>query len=378
MKPKILVVDIGGWGGIAHYTYNLMKAVARNASVDSALLTDSQYELDGLQRNFQVIKKPLRDQPYGAALRSVLEAVREYAPDAVHVQTMISARRDWIWFLLAALRRFPVIVTAHNILPHDEPEQRALFMKTAFRVIYRSASGIIVHSEYAKERLKEFAGASGMRIAVIPHGNYLFFKTRPIPQAQARQRLGIAARAPVLLYFGALRHYKGIEDVLDIFSSVLPRHPDAVLLLAGKSMYGAPGYFKACIEERGLAGRVVFHDNYIKFDEIQNYYYACDAVVLPYRHIDTSGAIQLAYAFGKPVVVSRTGSMPETVEDGVNGMLVAPGDIHGFSGAISAIFSDKGLAERMGQASLKLAQDRFSWERIAELTCSLYREVTGE
>jgi glycosyltransferase involved in cell wall biosynthesis len=176
MKPKILVVDIGGWGGIAHYTYNLMKAVARNASVDSALLTDSQYELDGLQRNFQVIKKPLRDQPYGAALRSVLEAVREYAPDAVHVQTMISARRDWIWFLLAALRRFPVIVTAHNILPHDEPEQRALFMKTAFRVIYRSASGIIVHSEYAKERLKEFAGASGMRIAVIPHGNYLFFK----------------------------------------------------------------------------------------------------------------------------------------------------------------------------------------------------------
>jgi glycosyltransferase involved in cell wall biosynthesis len=70
--------------------------------------------------------------------------------------------------------------------------------------------------------------------------------------------------------------------------------------------------------------------------------------------------------------------MPETVEDGVNGTLVDPGDIHGFSGAISAIFSDKELAQRMGQASLKLARDRFSWERIAELTCSVYREVTGE
>jgi D-inositol-3-phosphate glycosyltransferase len=375
MKIKVLMIDIGGWGGITHYTYNLMQALAAHSEIECVLLTDQAYEMDGLPRDFKVIKRAFHGQPYMTFFVSVCKAVFACKPGIIHVQTMLTARKDWVLFLLARLAGARIIFTAHNVMPHEDAENQAFFMKTAFRFIYSSSRRIIAHSNFTRDAIMRIFGVAGGKISVIPHGNYAFFRTLEIPRDEARRQLNISPDKKVVLHFGALRHYKGIESLLQAMKLLCKRHSDVLLLLAGRPMNVPQGYFRQAIAQQGLDASVMFIEKYIPAQEIPAIFFASDLVVLPYTHIDTSGSIQLAYGFSKPVVATRTGSMPEVVEHGVNGLLVEPGDPQALADAIEQILFEAAALDRMGAASFVLAKEKFSWQSIAKKTCQVYREV---
>jgi len=378
MKPKVLMIDIGGWGGITHYTYNLMQALTKQEGADCVLLTDSAYELEFFPCSFRILKAQLKNQSYGAAVSAVIKAIRVERPHVIHVQTMIAARRDWLLFILARLSGLRIVFTAHNVLPHDAVENRAFFMKTAFRIIYGCSHRIIVHSRYSRAKLKILFGVPDSKISVIFHGNYLFMRTRELTREQARDMLGLPHQKKIILHFGALRAYKGIDVLLEAFSLLEQRDPQVLLLLAGKTMNVPQGYVEGLIKKSGVHDDVVFKDFYVPLKDIPAYFFASDIVVLPYKEIDTSGSIQLAYAFSKPVVAANTGSMPEVLEDGKNGVLVEPENAAALAAACECILFDEERAACMGEHSLLLAQQKFGWDRIAEQTAQLYREVYGE
>ena len=191
MKKKILMIDIGGWGGITHYTYNLIKSLSALNEYDLYLLTDSAYELSFLPQYCKVILEPLSGKPYARAVKRIVSVIMEVKPSVIHVQTMNTARKDWFLFLLASISGFRIVLTAHNIMPHEAFEQKAFFMKQAFGIIYNCVSRIIVHSEYSRNKLTGMFGIAPRKIYVIAHGNYGFFKTRQISMEQARKTLNI-------------------------------------------------------------------------------------------------------------------------------------------------------------------------------------------
>lgn len=375
MAKRILVIDVGGWGGITHYTYNLMSALARTKEFEFALLTDESYELDALPREFAVIKKRLKDVSHNQAVRNILEAVMGFKPDIMHVETMLTARQDWLLFVVARLTGKRVVLTAHNVMPHEQAEREAPLMKESFSLIYSAAKRIIIHSEFSKESLISQFVVDPEKVSVIPHGNFLFMRKKEISRDEARKLLKIPSDSKVAMHFGAIRPYKGLDTLISAFRCVRRFSDNALLLIAGKPMHVDFGIYKRQIEEAGLAGSVLIRDEYIPMEEIPPYFFAADVAVFPYKDIDTSGSLQLAYAFSKPVIATRTGGLPEAVSEGVNGMLVAPDDDIAMSSAISKLLDDKELRDRMGQASYELARDKFSWDTIAKSTIEVYRET---
>jgi D-inositol-3-phosphate glycosyltransferase len=375
MKTKVLMIDVGGWGGITHYTYNLMQALSSIHELDCVLLTDRDYELDKLARDFKVIKLSFNKGPYLSTILRVMAVVREFNPRVIHVQTMISARKDWLLFVLARMAGARIVFTAHNVLPHEDFEKQAFFMNAAFRQIYSCSRRIISHSNFTRDELMRFFRVAGEKISVIPHGNYIFFRTQELSREHARQKLKIPSDKKVILHFGALRYYKGVESLLKAMSLLRQRHSEAILLLAGKPMHVPDGYFQGLIAQLGLDACVILKAGYIPSSEIPEIFFASDLAVLPYKQIDTSGSIQLAYAFSKPVIATRTGSMPEVLEHGINGLLVEPDNPAALAEAMEKILFDNAALERMGAASFDLARERFSWQSIAQKTCKVYSEA---
>lgn len=378
MKLKILMIDIGGWGGITHYTYNLIQALADNGEVEACLLTDQAYELDRLPRRFSIIKRPLKDQEYVVVLMQVLAAVLGFRPHVIHVQTMSSARKDWAMFLIARIFRMRLVLTAHNVLPHEDAEKRAMFMKSAFRIIYACSSRIIVHSKFSQEKLAVLFKIDRSKIRVIPHGNYLFFRTKDMSRVDARRALGLGQDKKIILQFGALREYKGLDILLDAFSRVRAGNAAALLLIVGKPINLDVEAVVQKIKALGLEKDVILKAEYVPFDDMQAYFFSADVVVFPYKEIDMSGSLQLAYAFARPVVCARSGGLPEVMRQKENGVLVKPNDSVELAQGIEYVLSNSDITSLMGEASLRMAKEDFSWDRIAASTIRVYRDVVRD
>jgi glycosyltransferase involved in cell wall biosynthesis len=136
------------------------------------------------------------------------------------------------------------------------------------------------------------------------------------------------------------------------------------------------GHYIQKIEELSLSSQVILDLRYIPFDRVKVYFSAADVVVLPYRRIYQSGVLQLAYAFGRPVVVTDIGGISEAVEADGTGLISAP-DAESLAHAILRLLTDKELASSMGEQGLLVARTRYSWEAVSERVISTYRNLLG-
>lgn len=248
-------------------------------------------------------------------------------------------------------------------------------MKSSFKIIYACSRKIIVHSRFSQEKLSSLFKIDRAKIQVIPHGNYLFFRTREMSKQDAHQALGFAPEKKIILQFGALRGYKGLDILLDAFARVRRENSSALLLIVGKPINLDPAVLSRRIKELGLENDVVLKAEYIPFESMQLYFFSADVVVFPYKEIDMSGSLQLAYAFAKPVICARSGGLPEVVRDKENGVLVRPNDSIDLANGMEYVLGSDDVIAKMGDASLRLARDDFSWDRIAASTIRVYRDA---
>jgi len=130
------------------------------------------------------------------------------------------------------------------------------------------------------------------------------------------------------------------------------------------------------IDKLNLSHRVILDLRYIPFDSAQVYFSAADVVVLPYRRIYQSGVLQLAYAFGRPVVVTDVGGISEAVAADGTGVIAAP-DAETLARAILRLLTDQELARAMGDQGLLVARTKYSWEAVSEKVIKIYRELLG-
>ncbi len=373
---KVLMIEPGGWGGICHYTYNLCRALG-DLGVRVTLVTDRNYELRALPRAFDLVDELDPHGSYRRAIRTLVGVWRRLRPDVTHLQATLSARRDWAWFPLFNLLDIPVAVTAHNILPHDRAEREAFGMTFAHGVIYRLADAVFVHGQANRRELLRAFAVPERRVTVIPHGDYTFAGAH-IEKVEARRRLGLAPQDRVLLCFGTIRNYKGVHHLIPAFGKVLQEVPNARLIIAGKPIGVDMDAYERAIDAAGVREAVRLDPRYIPMEDIPTYFNAADLVVLPYVHVYQSGALQLAYAHARPVVVTAVGALPESVRDGINGRVVPPGDPDRLAEALIELLSlPDGTLSEMGRHSRQMAETEFGWANVARKTVEVYNGIYG-
>lgn len=275
------------------------------------------------------------------------------------------------WRFLAQLRLLKrlgvrIVWTMHNLGGHEG--SRHASEMAVHRELVGLADAVICHCGAAREAAIAAYGlgtAEAAKLRVVPHGSYVGAYPDAIAGADARARLGLPAQGPVLLFLGAVRGYKGTDDLVAAFGAV--EDPSARLLIAGKPR--GTGIEARLAAAAAADRRIVLALRYVADEELQVWLRAADAVVLPFREILTSGSAILALSFGRPVVAPALGCLPETVPQAA-GVLYDPDAPGALAGALRRVL-DGDLAA-MGAAARARA-DELDWGQIAATTAALYR-----
>lgn len=264
---------------------------------------------------------------------------------------------------LAKLLGFRLVWTVHNVLPH---EPQALDDVKAARFLSRSVDAKIVLSRSTIQDMRR-CGLDVDRVSVIPHGNYFGAYPDVITRSAARDRLAVRDEEILVLFFGYIRPYKGVSDLLSAFDRL--QCPAAKLLLAGRI---ADLALRREIHRATKNSNVVAHEGHVSDENVAVYFRASDVVCLPFRTVANSGSALLALSFARPIIAPRSGSLsalPSNV-----GYLYDPLSPGALDRALAEAIGDHdGRAER-GRAARAYAST-LRWDEIAAETLHLYTHL---
>lgn len=253
------------------------------------------------------------------------------------------------------------ITILDNVIPHE-----ARFFDKAFTGYFlKRNDGFIAMSEKVKQDLLTLRPDA--RVEALQHPLYDHFGAR-MGTAEARRKLGIPEGAKVVLFFGFIRDYKGLDLLIEAMAS-LPE--DHVLVIAGEP-YGDLSKYHQAIVRLGLKDRVVDHIRYIADQEVPKFFSAADAVVLPYKSATQSGITAIAYHFATPIIATDVGGLKEIVHDGATGVIVPEVSAGAIAEGIRRFFAlDRG-AITVNIAQLK---EELSWKRFADQLVDFARSL---
>lgn len=254
------------------------------------------------------------------------------------------------------------VFLCHNVEPHEP----APWLRAAAAYGLGAADGFLVHARSEAKRLERYA--RGRPVRVHPHPTYEVFHEGAPDRERARAAVGAQGRT--ILFFGYVRPYKGLADLLAALALARPDSWDQLFVVG--EFYEPRERYAAALDHPALAGKVRVVDRYVANEEVAAYVAAADVVALPYREATGSGIAQVAFGGGTPVIATRTGGLEEVVEDGVTGLLVPPGNPPALARAIEGYF-DEGLAPRLREGVAR-ARGRFTWEALVDALIQLGEE----
>lgn len=354
------------------YDRSLAAALAR-AGADVELVTSRfRYGPVPAAEGYEV-----RESFYRLANRAGGSAARLPLKALGHVPQMLasgrrSARADvvhWQWVTWPPLDRRlvgasgrPRVFTLHYPLP-AAGANRALRSQ---RALLSRFDAVVAHSEHGAHRLRTDVGLAPDRVHVIPHGplDYLtrLEREEPLPEELA------AVEGPVILFFGLLRPYKGIDTLLEAFARI----DGAELWIAGMPRMPLEPLRELAAR---APGRVRFIPRFIPDPEIPALMRRADVLALPYREIEQSGVLYTGLAFGKPMVLGDVGGFSEIGRGLGAARLVAPGDPSALAEELRALLADDDAREGLAAAARQAVAGELGWDAIAARTLDLYRSL---
>lgn len=286
--------------------------------------------------------------------------IAAFRPDLVLAEWWVPYFAPSLIAVLALARRWwpaRVVMECHNVLPHDH---RGALTRWATRRALAAADAHIVHATSDLVTLEALRPGSAHQAQVVPLPAVDF---PPAPGRQeARARLGLAPDARVILFFGFVRPYKGLGQLVEALPTLRSRVPRVQVVVAGEFWEPAES-FRLRSAALGVAEALRLDDRYVPDELVADYFGAADLVALPYVEASQSAVLPLARRYGVPVVASAVGGLPDVVVEGETGLLVPPGDPAALAEALARFFTTPGLAERLG-AGAAAPGNRAGWPEV--------------
>jgi glycosyltransferase involved in cell wall biosynthesis len=303
----------------------------------------------------------------GSRVRRVGKLV-EHVPDMLRyrrsARSAAVAHFQWLtmqWLDPYLLPDCPTVLTAHDLLPR-EPR---LGQAAAQRRLYHAVDAIVVHSDYGRGQLVDALGVDPAKVHVIHHGAFAHLTRQPMESRLPDELSGVSG--PVVLFFGLLRPYKGLQTLLRAWRGL----EGAELWIVGRPRM--PLEPLAALAPPGVR----FVSRFVSDTELPPYFRRADVVVLPYsrtERFDQSGVLATALAFAKPTLLTEVGGFPEVAATGA-AELVAPDDPDALRRALAGLIEDSTARARLSAAARVAAAGPYSWDHAARQTLALYRSL---
>ena len=292
--------------------------------------------------------------------------------DVVHFQwpPQLFARR----VLRDIARARPLVMTVHNVLPHDDSKAGSSQVRRWWGDIYGMADVLICHSEHSAEEVgRVFGDTLQRRTVVIPHGvgSPAWSRIEPPTREEARKELGLPPFRSIVLFLGSALPYKGLDVLLRAVAvSELAEPP--LLLVAGWCPDWTP--YEALLQTPGARARVVIHQGWVPEQVIPQYMAAVDALALPYQRIDASGIAAIGACFGVPLLLSDIPGF-RAVWGQDEALFLSPDDEHAWAKAMDAVVADAAAVESIGRAAQERAARDMSWHVCAQAHVRAYESA---
>lgn len=359
-------------GGIANFNARLikeLKLVDELLSINFSrlypgILFPGKTQYDTSQSTFDVPSERLIDSINPFSWFSSASHINQWKPDAVIFHYWHPFFIPSYVSIIKALTHVPCIAICHNVVPHES----AGYQKWMIRQFLERLDGVMVHAQAEAEDLKRLQSSLPNKVGF--HPLYDNFPNQDISKRDARERLGLPVEGKIALYFGLIRHYKGV-DLFFQASDLLQDSPDLKMLAVGE-IYAGREELTAQVASLPFE-RAELRDTYIPNELVALYFRAADLVVLPYRTATQSGIVPIAYACDRPVVVTQVGGLSEVVNDGETGFVIPPNDVQALADAIRSFFANNQY-DRF-QPGINRVKSRLSWKTYCEQLHELIVEV---
>lgn len=289
---------------------------------------------------------------------------RKTAYKIIDIEPDLVLFRFWLPFFAPAfsgvakkIRKYSdatIMVICDNIIPHEERLLDTRLTKRFFGFI----DSFIVLSKKVENELLSFIPEAKYKYS--PHPIYSIFNNT-LSKEQAKAELKLATKK-VLLFFGLIREYKGLDILINAMEKIKTELEDYTLLIVGEC-YENENKYTELIKKAGITDNVKCHYSFIPDNEVGKYFSAADVVVLPYKTASQSGIVQIAYHFDTPVIVSNVGGLPEIVDEGKTGYCVEPNS-NAFAKAIKAFYENDNISEM--NSNISEYKSQFSWDAMVK------------
>ncbi len=223
--------------------------------------------------------------------------------------------------LIKKLYANKILFITENVVSHEANKVDKLLTKIGLK----NASMFLTLSKNVEEELARFAKMKKIYRSELPiYDCYQHNDSFDI--LKVKSELGIAEDDHVLLFFGYIRKYKGLDILLKAFPKILEKYPNSYLLVVGE-FYDNPESYLKIINDLKIGVRVKVINEFVPNEEVSKYYQISDVVVLPYLSATQSGILNVAYGFNKPVIVTDVGGLAEFVEQGKTGFVIKPNSV---------------------------------------------------
>lgn len=352
-------------GGIAHYTGLMCQALSKTHDVymmsykmqyprllhkkEQKDYDNSTFKID--QTDYQInTANPIN-------WICTVKKIKKWNPDLIIVQWWHPYFAPCYRSICSGLKHYPIVFLCHNIFPHE----RFVLDRWLTKIVLNCGTSFIVHSGQEEKDLLSIRPDA--RVIRTVHPSYNAFKIQDMPREQGRELLSISEKDKVILFFGFVRKYKGLNYLIEALPEVCQELSNVKVLIVGEFDNDKDQYVDL-IKKLDVTGYIQIYDGYIPDKEVEKFFAASDVVVLPYESATQSGIVQISYGFEKPVIATAVGGLPEVVIDNKTGYIVPPCDHHALAGKIIEFFK-KNTAEQF-QEGIQQEAYKYSWDRMVE------------
>jgi starch synthase len=353
----------------AEYSVNLAVALSKHANVllclyqenaDNELGEDWPIRFKDANLEIAIINNPKSTIDVVKNAAGLVKHIKSFNPTLIHYQEGI---RDEIIFSLPALLGIKKVITVHDPETHSGRDSNSLRFSRyrLYRWFFRRcAHAAIVHGAQLGNQLAQICPWLRGHISVIPHG--------PIGYGAHGQDQDIRPIEFNLLFFGRIHAYKGLGYFVDAVLKLRAEGLPVTGVIAGRGT-DLDSHRKHITHSGGFE----VLEQYVPASAVPNLFYSAYAVVLPYVDGTQSGVAAMALQYGRPVIATDVGAIPDLVRDGINGLIVPPRDLDALVQAIKRVISDRTLHRQLSLGALQLRDGDLSWDAIAFQTMRAYQ-----